>query len=66
MLMGERLRRLVEATATPFDGKELRATVSIGAAGYPTTPAKSPDQLVEAADKALYRAKHAGRNRVSQ
>lgn len=66
MHMGDRLRRLVEGTIIPFDGKELRVTVSIGAAGYPTTPAKTPDQLVEAADKALYRAKHAGRNRVSQ
>ena len=66
VLMADRLRRLVEQTIVPFDGKELRATVSIGAAGFPSTPVKTPDQLVEAADKALYRAKHAGRNRVSQ
>lgn len=66
VLMGDRLRRLVEGTIIPFDGQELQVTVSIGAAGYPSTPAKSPDQLVEAADKALYRAKHGGRNRVSQ
>jgi two-component system cell cycle response regulator len=66
MHMGERLRRLVEGTVIPFDGQDLRVTVSIGAAGFPTTPAKTPDELVEAADKALYRAKHAGRNRVSQ
>jgi two-component system, cell cycle response regulator len=63
--LAERLRRVVETTAVPFDGKELRVTVSIGAAAFPTTPVNTPDQLVEAADKALYRAKRGGRNRVS-
>ena len=62
----ERMRKLVESTVIPFDGKELRVTVSIGVAGYPAAQLKQPDQLVEAADKALYRAKHGGRNRVSQ
>lgn len=63
--MAERLRRMVETTAIPFDGRELKVTVSIGVAGFPSTPVEMPDQLVEAADKALYRAKDAGRNRVS-
>lgn len=64
--MAERLRKLVESTVIPFDDKELRATVSIGVAGFPSTPVATPEQLVEAADKALYRAKHGGRNRVSR
>jgi diguanylate cyclase (GGDEF)-like protein len=62
----DRLRKLVEGAAIPFDGKDLRVTVSIGVAEYPTTPAKQIDELIEAADKALYRAKNAGRNRVSR
>jgi diguanylate cyclase (GGDEF)-like protein len=62
--MAERLRKLVEGTVIPFESKELRATVSIGIAGFPSTPAKTVDQLVDAADKALYRAKQSGRNRV--
>ncbi len=65
-LMAERLRKLVEAMVVPYDGCDLRATVSIGVAGYPSMPAGSPDELVDAADKALYRAKHAGRNRVAK
>ena len=65
-VMAERLRKLVEATKIDFDGKQLRATVSIGLASYPSTPCKTPEHLVEAADKALYRAKHGGRNRVER
>jgi len=62
--MAERLRRLVEAATVPFNALALKATVSIGVAGYPATPASSPEELVEAADKALYGAKREGRNRV--
>ncbi len=64
--MAERLRRTVEQTVIPFNGDDLRATVSIGVAGFPSTPAATPENLVEAADQALYRAKHAGRNRVAR
>jgi len=66
MHMADRLRRMVETAVIPFDGKDLQVTVSIGVANYPTLTVKTPEQLVEAADKALYRAKGAGRNRVSQ
>jgi len=62
----DRLRTLVEGTAIPFDGQDLRVTVSIGVSEYPSNPAKQIDELIEAADKALYRAKNAGRNRVSR
>jgi two-component system cell cycle response regulator len=62
--LAERLRKMIEHTATPHGGHELRATVSIGVAGYPSTKAETVEQLMEAADRALYRAKHEGRNRV--
>ncbi|HTR54495.1 MAG TPA: GGDEF domain-containing protein [Kofleriaceae bacterium] len=61
---GERLRKLIEQTKVSFQGLELGATCSIGVAGFPSCPAHSPEELVDAADRALYRAKHAGRNRV--
>ena len=64
--MAERMRKVVESTVIPFEGKDLRVTVSIGIAEFPSTPAKQIDELIEAADKALYRAKNAGRNRVSR
>jgi diguanylate cyclase (GGDEF)-like protein len=64
--MAERLRKLVEATPIQVGDKELRATVSIGLADYPSTPCHALEQLVEAADQALYRAKRGGRNRISR
>ena len=66
MLLAERLRKLVEQTVTPHGGIELKATVSIGVAGYPTTKAETVEQLMEAADRALYVAKREGRNRISR
>lgn len=42
---------------------ELSLTVSIGVA-EPNTRYRQPDQVIQAADQALYRAKHSGRNRV--
>ncbi|MEO8706819.1 MAG: GGDEF domain-containing protein [Kofleriaceae bacterium] len=64
--LGERLRRLVEATTIDHQDKQIKTTVSIGAAGFPSTKAETVEQLLEAADQALYRAKHAGRNCVSR
>ena len=62
--MAERLRKLVEQTSAMSSAGPLKATVSIGVAGFPSSPVKLPDQLVEAADIALYRAKGEGRNCV--
>src|SRR5207244_2106664 len=45
--------------------KMLSVTVSIGAAGR-SESAPTPHHVIKAADEALYRAKKAGRNRVSQ
>jgi len=61
----------------PLDGKQgsvrrgegaaeimLSVTVSIGAADT-SAGRDTPDQVIKAADQALYRAKQGGRNRVS-
>ncbi len=64
--LGERLRRTVEKQVVAHQDRAIEVTVSIGVAGFPSTRADTVDQLLDAADKALYRAKHAGRNNVSR
>jgi two-component system cell cycle response regulator len=74
LVIAERLRTAIEALRIPWEGQELRVTVSIGCAtlGPLDPPAVSlrvqaPHlELLARADTALYAAKVAGRNRVTQ
>lgn len=62
--VAERLCHAVAAAEVPLDQKPpLRFTVSVGVA---TLAPEDPgiDMVLDRADKALYQAKHAGRNRV--
>jgi two-component system cell cycle response regulator len=67
--VAERVRHAVEGrtfTVDPEDDEPaipLRLTVSIGVAGT-SRDVTTPERLVELADRALYDAKHQGRNRV--
>jgi len=62
--VGERIRRMVEDTPVSLaDGGEINLTVSVGVACFPLG-GDSAESLVEHADKALYAAKRAGKNRV--
>ena len=60
----ERVRKAVEAHTFTFDGGTLRRTMSLGVAGWPHSKLARSDDLVRAADDALYVAKETGRNRV--
>lgn len=64
MEVAERIRSVVagESIALP-DGGSLRITVSLGIATFPGGSANEED-LVSAADLALYQAKRTGRNRI--
>jgi diguanylate cyclase (GGDEF)-like protein len=63
--VAERIRATVEESR--FEGgrggEPLRLTVSIGVAAYPGH-ARAREDLLDLADKAMYRAKSAGRNKV--
>ncbi len=57
------IRARIEASEVEYEGKRLRVTVSAGVATFPVH-ADSRRGVFEAADKALYAAKNAGRNQV--
>ncbi len=61
--MGEQIRRAVESAGMEKDGIPLKPTISIGVACYPDA-GHDLLGLVAMADKALYRAKEKGKNRV--
>ncbi len=66
LAIAERIRRAISQLRVPLpDSDTVLSTLSasIGAAVYPEA-ALGVDELVHAADTALYRAKRAGRNRV--
>src|SRR6478735_4091607 len=64
--LAEDVRREVEAIAMPHDNSQVApiVTVSAGVSAVRPSHALSPEQLIDAADRALYAAKAQGRNRV--
>jgi len=62
--VAERLRAAVEGHPVPGPAGPLTVTISLGVATAPQAPIDSPTALIAAADRALYRAKERGRNRV--
>lgn len=64
--LAEQLRVAVERTQIYVSGarRAIKITVSVGATSVALGSPDAPDSVVERADRALYRAKHDGRNRV--
>ena len=60
----EKIRNAIAESIIPTSESLHAMTVSIGVANVPYSELRSPDELVRAADQALYRAKNNGRNRV--
>jgi diguanylate cyclase (GGDEF)-like protein len=59
----ERMRALIEQVSVEHDGATIRFTVSVGAAEL--RPEETLAGLIDRADRAMYRAKTGGRNRVA-
>ncbi|CAA7617683.1 diguanylate cyclase [Magnetospirillum sp. SS-4] len=64
--VAERLREAVFELNLPHSASQTadRVTLSVGIASVVPVEGMTPQELIEAADAALYRAKHRGRNRV--
>lgn len=60
----EKIRGMVEARPVRTEEVEIPVTVSVGVASIPHSKLVTPLEMVDAADKALYRAKENGRNQV--
>lgn len=62
MKLLESLRAAIEACPFHFKGEPVTITISMGLTAF--KPGEHSDLVLKRADQALYRAKHAGRNRV--
>lgn len=63
LAVAETVREQIEAVPVLYSGERIELTASIGAARI-DAPAGATESLLLAADRALYAAKRAGRNRV--
>ena len=63
-LVAERMRADIASHDFMWDGKPVRATISLGVSDATEEGATEPDFLMRNADQKLYRAKEAGRNQV--
>ena len=61
-LIAERIRAIIE-TGNVLEGRNDPITVSIGAAGFEA--GLTSEQLIARADRAMYQAKHGGKNQVN-
>jgi len=62
LIVAERIRASIAALSCPHEGETLKVTVSVGVSSLLNDDNMS--RLFQRADKALYKAKHKGRNRV--
>ncbi|MEW6481699.1 MAG: diguanylate cyclase [bacterium] len=60
----EKIRKNIESTPMTFGGKPHKATASLGVAVYPNPGIETSKDIFAKADKCLYAAKEAGRNKV--
>jgi diguanylate cyclase (GGDEF)-like protein len=65
LAMAERLRDTIEQLTVTHEGTDLRLTLSVGVATMDATCLfEQPEELLSAADRAVYQAKALGRNQV--
>jgi len=63
IIKAERIRKKIQDMSLVFDGKKIKISVSGGIATFPQDAVEA-NKLIHCADKALYRAKGEGKNRI--
>jgi len=63
-IVAERIREKIAGAKINVDGNPIAITASFGVASFPAPGVVDLNDLLKAADKALYAAKESGRNRV--
>lgn len=63
LVKADRIRQKIEEQKFEYEGHRFRVTVSGGIASYPLD-AQLGQELIECSDKAMYRAKAGGKNRI--
>jgi diguanylate cyclase (GGDEF)-like protein len=66
LLLAEQLRLVICEQAFQFQDTEIPLTISCGICTYQQQADIGPEQIFAGADKALYQAKHNGRNQTQQ
>jgi len=64
IVVAERICRAVHEWSFRYEQMEVRSSISIGISSFPQD-GKVPEDIISGADKALYRSKKSGKNRVS-
>ena len=62
--LAERLRDALQDNQAVYEGTQIPMTLSAGCAALSCCGAPTPEEMVSVADRRLYAAKQAGRNRV--
>ncbi|MCS6798708.1 MAG: diguanylate cyclase [Myxococcota bacterium] len=62
--VAERVWRSIGSVPVRAEGRSIAVTVSVGVALFPSRDVRSKDDLLRAADEALYEAKRDGRDRI--
>jgi diguanylate cyclase (GGDEF)-like protein len=66
LVLAERIRQFIEDLEIKTDNQILKVTISLGITSYhPAKEKKNKEEIIEAADKALYNSKNTGRNKLS-
>ncbi len=63
-IVAEEIRRRIEELGINNEGMKTVITVSLGLSSFIPDDEKTPEELIGTADRALYKAKEGGRNKV--